>query len=57
MLKQWPQQHRGDDVDWPQFEAFVADISGQDLSGYFQEWFRGSAVPAKQHLWPGTLTP
>ncbi|GAA4516392.1 M1 family metallopeptidase [Actinoallomurus oryzae] len=56
LIEQWPQEHRGDYVDWPQFEAFAQKVAGQDLTGFFQAWFRGATVPADQYLWPGTLT-
>jgi hypothetical protein len=39
------------------FEAFAEKISGQDLTGFFQTWFRGATVPADEYLWPGTLKP
>jgi aminopeptidase N len=57
VLKQWPQEHRGDYVDWPQFETFTEKIVRQDLTGFFQAWFRGATVPADKYLWPGTLEP
>lgn len=55
LMKQWPQEHRGSYVDWPQFEAFTQKVTGQDLTGFFQAWFRGATVPADQYLWPGAL--
>lgn len=57
LLKQWPQEHRGDYVDWPEFETFAQKVTGQDLTGFFQAWFRSSGVPADQYLWPGSLKP
>ncbi|MEV0403175.1 M1 family aminopeptidase [Actinoallomurus sp. NPDC050550] len=57
LIEQWPQEHRDDYVDWPQFEAFAEKITGQDLTGFFQAWFRGATVPADQYLWPSTLKP
>jgi aminopeptidase N len=57
LLQQWPQKYRGDYVEWPQFEALAEQISGQNLTGFFQAWFRGSTVPADEYLWPGTLKP
>jgi hypothetical protein len=32
-------------------------ISGKDLHGFFDAWFRGTTQPADQYLWPGTLKP
>jgi aminopeptidase N len=53
LVKQWPRQHRGDYVGWPQFEDFAERIAGQDLAGFFQAWFRGTTIPADEYLWPG----
>ena len=55
LLKQWPRDHRGDFVTVPRFEALAEAISGQDLTGFFQAWFSGSAIPADEYLWPGAL--
>ena len=57
VLKLWPQMHRNGNASWPEFERFVQDISGQDLSGFFQAWFHGTTIPADKYLWPGTLHP
>jgi aminopeptidase N len=51
LLKQWSQEHRGDYVNWPQFEAFAGKIAGQDLTTFFQAWFRGTTIPADKYLW------
>ena len=47
LLKQWPAEHHGY-ATWPQFEAFAAKVSGADLTGFFQAWFRGSTIPAAE---------
>lgn len=57
LLQQWPQEHRGDYVDWPQFVAFAEEITGQDLTDFFQAWFRDATIPADKYLWPGALKP
>jgi aminopeptidase N len=57
LIKRWPQEHRGDYVDWPQFERFAEKIAGADLTGFFQAWVRGATVPEDRYLWPGTLKP
>lgn len=57
LIKQWPQQHRGDYADWPQFETFAEKVTGQDLTGFFHAWFRSATLPADKYLWPGTLQP
>lgn len=57
LLKQWPQRYRSAYVTWPQFEALAEHVSGRDLTGFFQAWFRDSTVPADAYLWPGALKP
>ena len=57
LIKRWPQEHRGEYVDWPQFEMFAEKIAGPGLTGFFQAWFRGGTVPVDEYLWPGTLKP
>jgi aminopeptidase N len=57
ILKTWPALHRDGNATWPQFESYVELISGKDLHGFFDAWFRGTTQPADQYLWPGTLKP
>ena len=57
VLKTWPALHRDGNATWPQFESYVELISGRDLKGFFDAWFRGTTQPADQYLWPGTLKP
>jgi hypothetical protein len=57
LIEQWPQEHRGDYVGWPQFEAFAEKTTGQDLTGFFGAWFRSATLPADEYLWPGALKP
>lgn len=57
LLRRWPQEHRADYVDWPGFEAFAARVTGEDLTGFLQAWFRGDTVPEERYLWPGSLQP
>jgi aminopeptidase N len=57
VLKGWPQRHRDGNATWPQFEAYVAEVSGQHLDGFFQAWFHSTTKPADQYLWPGSLRP
>jgi aminopeptidase N len=52
LLQEWPRRHRGGYVDWPRFETLAENITGQDLTGFFQAWFRGGSVPADKYLWP-----
>ncbi|ONK13553.1 M1 family metallopeptidase [Streptomyces sp. MP131-18] len=56
LIRQWPQERRGDYADWPEFEAFAETVTGQDLTGFFQAWFRDGTVPADEYLWPGGVT-
>ncbi|MBK1785209.1 M1 family metallopeptidase [Prauserella cavernicola] len=55
VLKQWPVEHREGNASWPDFEQFVSDVSGQDLEGFFADWFRGTELPGDEHLYPGSL--
>ncbi|WP_440901851.1 M1 family metallopeptidase [Actinosynnema sp.] len=55
VLKSWVSEHLDANASWPEFEAHVQRVSGQDLSAFFQAWFRGGAIPADEHLWPGGL--
>jgi aminopeptidase N len=57
ILKSWPALHRDGNASWPEFEAYVQQVSGKDLRGFFDAWFRGTTQPADQYLWPGTLKP
>ena len=57
ILKTWPALHRDGNATWPQFESYVEQVSGKDLRGFFDAWFRGTTKPADQYLWPGTLKP
>ncbi|MCK2244429.1 M1 family metallopeptidase [Crossiella sp. S99.2] len=57
LLRRWPQEHRASYADWPKFEALAAEVSGQNLDGFFAAWFRGATVPADEYLWPGPLKP
>ncbi|GAB2832405.1 M1 family metallopeptidase [Lentzea nigeriaca] len=57
LLRQWAQQNHQQFVSWPQFEQLAEQISGRDLDGFFQAWFRGTTVPADAYLWPGGSKP
>jgi len=54
-VREWTERHRGGNASWPEFEAHVEQVSGQDLDGFFQAWFRGDELPPDEHLWPGSL--
>jgi aminopeptidase N len=57
VLKTWPAAHRDGNATWPEFESYVEKVSGKDLKGFFDAWFRGVTQPADQYLWPGSLKP
>jgi aminopeptidase N len=55
ILKEWPTKHKDGNASWPDFEKFTEEISGQDLSGFFEAYFRGDTQPADEYLYPGPL--
>lgn len=55
VLKRWPAEHRHGNASWPQFERFVEQQSRRDLRGFFDAWFRGTEVPPREYLYPGSL--
>ncbi|MBP2340388.1 aminopeptidase N [Saccharothrix coeruleofusca] len=55
VIKDWLAEHHDGNASWPEFEAHVERISGQDLDGFFGAWFRGDQRPPDEHLWPGPL--
>ncbi|WP_367133122.1 M1 family metallopeptidase [Saccharothrix sp. HUAS TT1] len=55
VLEDWTTANRDGNASWPEFEAHVEQVSGQDLDGFFAAWFRGDEVPADEHLFPGPL--
>ncbi|MQA11366.1 MAG: M1 family peptidase [Pseudonocardiaceae bacterium] len=50
VLREWPARHRGGNATLPGFERFVQRVSGDDLRGFFDAWFRGTEIPADQYL-------
>ncbi|WP_052583912.1 M1 family metallopeptidase [Saccharomonospora iraqiensis] len=50
MLREWPAEHADGNARWPQFEEFAERISGKDLRGFFDAWFRGAQQPADEYL-------
>lgn len=46
LLRAWAAAHRNGNVSSPQFEAFAAARTGEDLSGFFDAWLRGGRPPA-----------
>ena len=55
MLSGWPAQYQGGNASWAEFELFVTNLSGQNLSVFFDDWFRSTKIPADVDLYPGRL--
>jgi len=55
VLKEWSTKHRDGNASWPDFEQFTEEISGKDLSGFFEAYFHGDTQPADEYLYPGPL--
>jgi len=55
VLKEWPTKHKDGNASWPEFEKFVADTAGQDLTGFFKAWFHDDTQPSDEYLYPGPL--
>jgi aminopeptidase N len=55
MLKEWPAKYRDSNASWPEFEEFVQQVSGQNLRGFLDAWFRNASKPADEFLYPGNL--
>ncbi|MGX4733853.1 M1 family metallopeptidase [Kitasatospora griseola] len=56
-LRRWTADHAYGNASFPQFEALAAQVSGQNLTGFFDAWAHGTTIPANQYLYPGTLAP
>jgi aminopeptidase N len=46
ILRSWFEQQRGRAVTTPQFVALAEQVSGQDLTAFFDEWLSTPARPA-----------
>jgi len=57
MLQDWPATRGGTNATWDEFEAFVTQIAGRDMTSFFDAWFRGTTVPDAQYRYPGNLGP
>jgi aminopeptidase N len=55
VLKEWVAKHRDGNASWTEFEKFVAEVSGKDLTDFFQAWFHEDTQPADEFLYPGPL--
>ncbi len=57
LLLSWIEEYSGKTASWSDFEDLVDQISGKDVSGFMDAWFRKTGVPAAEFLYPGTLHP
>src|SRR5215470_11604565 len=55
VVRTWLERHRDGNASWPEFEAHVQQVSGQQLQPFFDAWFRGTRRPPDPYLWPGSL--
>lgn len=51
-VRAWLHAHRYGNASWPEFETFIQQHTGQDLTGFFAAWAHGTTVPAEQYLFP-----
>ncbi|WKN49944.1 M1 family metallopeptidase [Nocardioides sp. Arc9.136] len=47
LLRTWLGTRRGGNGSSPQFEALAAEVSGEDLDGFFEAWLRADEPPAR----------
>ena len=57
MLHDWPATHGGKNATWDEFEAYVSQVAGRDMTAFMEAWFRGETVPDEQFRYPGNLGP
>lgn len=50
ILKTWPSLHHNGHASWPEFERYVQRVTGKDLRGFFQAWFRAGTEPPARYL-------
>ncbi|RZS41177.1 peptidase M1-like protein [Herbihabitans rhizosphaerae] len=55
VLREWPTKYRDNNASWTEFEDFAQQLSGKNLRTFFDAWFRGTSIPADEHLYPGSL--
>lgn len=55
LLKQWPATYGGKNASFADFEAFVNQLTGRDLTAFMDAWFRSETQPPAQYLYPGDL--
>jgi aminopeptidase N len=52
ILRGWADRHRHGNASFEEFEAFAAQTSGRDLTGFFRAWAHSTTIPADQYLYP-----
>lgn len=55
LLKEWPATYGGKNASFDDFEAFVNQLAGRDLTPFMEAWFRADTRPPGQYLYPGDL--
>ncbi|RIJ67775.1 M1 family peptidase [Nakamurella silvestris] len=55
LLSGWVKEKAGKNVSFDEWEAYVNDVAGKDLTPFLDAWFRGTTIPAKKYLFPGSL--
>lgn len=55
VIRTWLERHRNGNASWPEFEAHVQQVSGQQLQPFLDAWFRDTQRPPDPYLWPGPL--
>lgn len=46
LLRRWAADNAGDNVSTEDFEALAAEITGSDLTDFFETWLRSDSLPA-----------
>lgn len=55
LSRRWVARHSGGNATWEQFEEFAEEVTGRELSGFFDAWFSGTERPEQEYLRPGSL--
>jgi aminopeptidase N len=55
LLKSWPAAYADKAASWNDFQAYVNKLSGQDLTGFMNAWFRATRIPPAKYLHPGGI--
>ncbi|MHA6757855.1 M1 family metallopeptidase [Streptacidiphilus sp. PAMC 29251] len=56
-LRTWTATYKYANASWPDFERLAQQVSGKDLTGFFQAWAHSTTIPPDQYLYPGALKP